>query len=140
MDGERYLLDTCAAIWINERSLLSGMATDIVRAAEAGKHKLAVSPITAWEMGMLVAKGRYLMSSSPHAWFRQLCGARGVELTECDPDILIDSSSLPGNLGSADPADRIIVSTARAAGFTIMTRDEPMLDYARQGHVRALRC
>ena len=136
---ERYLLDTCAAVWIAEGSALSDPAMEAVREAEAGKGALSVSPITAWEIGMLAAKGRVAIRSSPNDWFRRLCDFPGVELVGLDADVLIDSSFLPGE-PDGDPADRIIIATARAAGMTVLTRDRAMLDYAAQGHVLALEC
>lgn len=62
-----------------------------------------------------------------------------VELAPLDQSILIESSFLPGDIHS-DPADRIIIATARANDFTVVTRDSAILDYARQGYVRAIAC
>jgi PIN domain nuclease of toxin-antitoxin system len=55
------------------------------------------------------------------------------------PKILLDSTALPGS-PPADPADRIIAATARVQGFVIVTRDRKLLDYAREGHIRAIAC
>ena len=55
------------------------------------------------------------------------------------PDILIGSSFLPGK-PPRDPADRILAVTAREYGYQLVTRDRPLLDYADQGHIRALAC
>ena len=98
-----------------------------------------VSPITAWERGLLAAKGRIASPLTPKRWFELLLSQRGVELAEMSIDILIESSFLPGQL-QGDPADRIIVATARALDLTVVTRDRAILDYAAQGHVRALAC
>jgi len=98
-----------------------------------------VSPITAWERGILVAKGRIASPMTPKRWFDLLLSQPGVELAEMSIDILIDSSFLPG-APQGDPADRIIIATARSHDLTIVTRDRAILDYATQGHVRALAC
>ena len=55
------------------------------------------------------------------------------------PDRLVNSSNLPGDL-HRDPADRIIIATARELGMTILTRDRMILDYAARGHVSAMAC
>ena len=55
------------------------------------------------------------------------------------PELLILSSFLPGS-PPRDPADRILAATAREFGYVLMTRDRLLLDYADQGHVRALSC
>ena len=54
-------------------------------------------------------------------------------------DVLVASSTMPGT-PHGDPADRIIVATAREYGLRIVTRDAKILDYAARGHVLALAC
>jgi len=53
------------------------------------------------------------------------------------PAMAIDACTLPGDF-HADPADRILVATARAENATLVTRDEKILAYAQAGHVRVL--
>ena len=134
----RLLLDTCAAIWITEDVSLSEQATQAIDGAFSDGESIFVSPITAWERGMLVAKGRLGSTISPHQWFASLIDM-GLALADMSPDILIDSSLLPGKV-HGDPADRIIIATARALNLTIVTSDARILDYAARGHVRALAC
>lgn len=98
-----------------------------------------VSPITAWEIGLLARKGRFKSHYAPDRWFEKLMSAPDTMLAELSPKVLIDSSSLPGSLHN-DPADRILVATAREFGLTIMTRDRALLDYAEAGHLSALAC
>ena len=54
-------------------------------------------------------------------------------------ELLIESQSLPGDIHK-DPYDRIIAATAREYGYTVMTRDRALLDYAAQGYLSALAC
>ena len=105
---------------------------------QAADGALMVSPITAWEVGMLVAKGRLALTMSPQDWFRAALDA-GIELAELTPEILIGSSSLPGP-PLRDPADRIIAATARRFGYRLMTRDRPLLAFAESGQVAAIPC
>lgn len=88
---------------------------------------------------MLAAKGRLASPVSPYKWFEELIAIDGFELIPLTPDILIDSSFLPGTL-HGDPADRIIIATARANDLTIVTRDRHILRYGQEGHVRVLEC
>jgi PIN domain nuclease of toxin-antitoxin system len=76
---------------------------------------------------------------APQRWFERLLEAPGLRLSEMTPNVLIASSFLPGKLPS-DPADRIIAATAREYGYKLVTRDRPLLEYARQGHVQAILC
>lgn len=98
-----------------------------------------ISPITAWELGTLVSKGRIPTSVSEHVWLGRVLALPYVEYSHLTPDILINSSYLPGHPPN-DPTDRIIIATARQYGYRIMTRDKKILDYANEGHVNAIAC
>jgi len=130
------LLDTCALIWIAAGAPISDTATEAMRDAEAPAY---VSPISAWEVGLLVSRGRLPLSMPPQSWLRAFLERPGVELAPMAPDTLIESSFLPGE-PPRDPADRVILATARAHGMRILTRDRTILSYAMAGHAWALEC
>jgi PIN domain nuclease of toxin-antitoxin system len=133
------LLDTCAAIWITEGDTISPAATlEINRAAAAGRP-VYLGLYTAWERAMLSAKHKLTSPLTPKAWFDRLTSRPDVELVPLTSDILIESCFLPGEV-HRDPADRILIATARALDLTIVTRDRDILAYSARGHVRALRC
>ena len=128
------LLDTCAVLWLAQGADM----TPASRTAIAD-HNLNVSPISAWEIANLVRKGR-LASTLPVAnWFHQTIGKMAATMPPLSVEILTGSCSLPGTPPS-DPADRIIIATAREADLTVVTRDKLILDYSRAGHVRTLVC
>jgi PIN domain nuclease of toxin-antitoxin system len=133
-----FLLDTCAAIWI-VADAISQKTEEVLQLTRKAGLPLFVSPITAWEIGMLARKGRFRSSYSPQRWFEMLMDTEGTKLADMPPKVLMDSSFLPGDL-HADPADRIIAATAREYGFTVMTRDRALLDYAKAGHLSAAEC
>ena len=133
------LWDTCAAIWIYEKARLSQASVDALAAAHRGGVASYVSPITAWEVGMLTARGRLKLLIRPERWFSNLFEVPGVLLADLSPDLLIASSYLPGKPPN-DPTDRIIAATARDLGATLITRDRALLDYGAQGHVNVVEC
>jgi len=133
------LLDTCAAIWIMQRMPLSMGSRKMIQKAYRASAGVYVSPFTAWEVGMLISKGRLTLTIPPDEWFNSLIGMPGIRLAPLTPTILLASSMLPG-APPGDPADRIIAATARAMGQTLITRDSKLLDYAREGHIRAQAC
>lgn len=135
--GKALLLDTHAAIWLMNGEELSGAALRSIEAASS-VGSLFVSPITAWEIATLVRKGRMALSLAPEAWFDAMLST-GVQLAAMPPRTLIASAFLPGAL-PADPADRIIVATARSENLILVTRDKQLLEYSESGHVRALPC
>jgi PIN domain nuclease of toxin-antitoxin system len=133
------LLDTCALIWVAEGTDLKDDAATALDAAWQNGAAVAISAISAWEVGLLVARRRLAMSVPPQAWFRRVAASPGVVVVGPEPDILIDSSFLPGT-PPRDPADRIILATARALGLPVMTRDKLILDYAEAGHIAVIPC
>lgn len=133
------LLDTCAVIWVAEDQPISDTATLALDQAHAADQFIYVSPITAWEVGMLVARGRLTMIVKPQLWFERLLDVSNIRLADLSPDLLISSSFLPGE-APRDPADRIIAATAREYGYTLVTRDRMLLNYAEQGHIQAVCC
>ena len=137
--AESILLDTCAAIWLMGGEPLTPASRKAVLSAGAGHVGVYVSPITAWEIGTSMAKQRLQLTLSPEVWFERLLAMPGVRLAALTPQILLASTALPG-LPPADPADRIIAATARIQGHVVVTRDKKLLDYAREGHIRAIAC
>jgi PIN domain nuclease of toxin-antitoxin system len=98
-----------------------------------------VSPTSAWEMGMLVARRQLSSTMSVRSWFDSLVIPPFSEVAMLTTDILINASFLPGN-PPRDPFDRLFIATAREHGFRIMTRDRKIIDYADQGHVQVIPC
>lgn len=133
------LLDTCATLWIANGEPMSQAAVDAIVEALETDQAIFVSPITAWEIGQLSARGRISLQMSPEKWFKRLLEAPGLALAAMDHDVLIASSALPGTPPD-EIADRIIVTTARENGYRLVTRDRSLLTYAEQGYCRALEC
>jgi len=132
------LLDTCAAIWMAEDTL-SDAATGVLEERHAGGELTFLSPITAWELGLLFSRGRLRSPLSPLEYFRRLSTIPTMKTTPLSSEILVASSFLPG-VAPRDPADRIIIATARELGLTVMTRDLVLLDYAKAGYIHAVEC
>jgi PIN domain nuclease of toxin-antitoxin system len=133
-----FLLDTCTALWVVADEMSRTAERALVKTRNAG-WPVYVSPITAWEIGVSAKKGRFRSPYSPQRWFEILMAAPDTILAELTADVLLESSFLPGVLND-DPADRIIAATARAYGYTVMTRDSGLLDYAAQGYLSVLEC
>lgn len=133
------LLDTHTAVWITEGLPIASAATAAIDAAYRAGGTIFISAITAWEVGLLVARNRIALSARPERWFRKVLAIPGVKLADLTPDILIESSFLPGD-PPRDPADRIIIATARDIGATLVTRDRLLLKYGENGRINALAC
>lgn len=128
------LLDTHVWIWLNNGSpeLKPAVIREIDRAASEGL--LFISAISVWEVATLVSKKRILLRTAVSEWINQALSQPGVELVPLSPAIAVESTVLPNGL-NADPADRIIVATARIQSLVLMTRDENMQQYGKAGFV-----
>jgi PIN domain nuclease of toxin-antitoxin system len=133
------LLDTHAAVWITEGLPIASGATESIDAVHRAGGTIFISAITAWEIGLLVARNRIGLSARPERWFQRVLAIPGVKLADLTPDILIASSFLPGE-PPRDPADRIILATARDVGATLVTRDGILLKYGQAGQVSVIEC
>ena len=133
------LLDTHALLWLDSGAPMTRESIAAIDEA-AGRGEVLVSPVSAWEIGLLVAErpdpswiwSRYPGSSA-------FSGLPGVRLTPLGVAAAISSSFLPEPF-HGDPADRLLVATARTLPATLITRDARILSYAEAGHLRALAC
>jgi PIN domain nuclease of toxin-antitoxin system len=132
------LLDTCAMIFIADGRALAPSARREITAAIVADGVL-VSPVSAWEIGLLSARRGFPFRPDPKSWFQLFLAYPGVRLTLLSPEIAIESSFLPPPM-HGDPADRLLIATARALGIPIVTRDRRILNYAAAGFVAAVPC
>ena len=131
------LLDTHALVWLAVGDArLSAAARKRIESA-AQHQQLWVSAITPWEIGMLVAKGRLVLDRDVMDWVAAALALPGIRLAPLDPAVAVASTRLPGEL-HGDPADRLIVATARRLGATLVTADAALLSYGRRRHVGVL--
>jgi len=132
------LLDTHCWIWaqLGMTQHLSRTAALAIRDAESAGG-LLVSVISVWELAMLEKRGRVGIPRNIRAWVTEALNQPGVSIAPLTPEIVIESVNLPGDL-HGDPADRLLVASSRVLGATLLTKDDRILQYSRQHHVRAL--
>lgn len=138
--GPLTVLDTHVWIWVVEgdRTALSAPAIEAIeRSAEGGAVR--VSAISVWEVAMLEAKGRISLSRPVDDWVHAALHAPGVRLLPLSPEIAIGSTRLPG-APHGDPADRILMASARHLGGQLATCDREILDYSAGGQLKVLNC
>jgi PIN domain nuclease of toxin-antitoxin system len=134
------LLDTCAVIWVANRDPLSAAGLDQIRKASEQKA-LLVSPVSAWEIGLLASSPKIDIEfdPSPALWLASFLARSDVQLVPLAPAAALAASFLPGDL-HRDPADRLLIATARHIGAPLITRDRAILAYAARDHVQAIAC
>ncbi len=102
------------------------------------QNSISIAAISLWEIGMLASKNRITLGMPCLEWINQSIELTHLHIFPMTPAIAIDSCSLPG-IFHGDPADRLIIATARIEAATIFTRDEKILEYSRKKYVGALR-
>ncbi len=100
------------------------------------ERRLFLSAISIWEIANLVAKNKLQLGQDISGWVAEAFAEDGFQLLGLSPDILIESTRLPGKL-HGDPGDRMLIATARHHGLTLLTYDDLILKYAKEGHLKA---
>jgi PIN domain nuclease of toxin-antitoxin system len=131
------LLDTHTLVWaINEGPRLGTSTKESIRVA-GDEGRVVVSAITPWEIALLVGKGRLMLEKDVMNWVRDALSVPGVTLAPLEPEIAVASTRLPFEM-HADPADRILVATARHLGAALVTADKALLELASLEHFVAM--
>ena len=121
------LLDTHVLLWWLEKpSRLSRAQRRILDRADE-RSPLGVSDVTAWEIGMLVEAGRVRLTLPIDEWLARATAAPLVERCGIEPNVIREMVEL-ASTRDWDPADRILVATARVRGVPLVTSDTRIID------------
>lgn len=122
------LLDTHIWIWYAEgnQELNTKARTAIDQAIK--ERQIYLSAISLWELAMLNKKQRLSMTIPCDEWIKKSIAECYLQVVPISPDIAVESCQLPGEFNS-DPADCMIVATARVEDLRIVSRDRRILDY-----------
>jgi PIN domain nuclease of toxin-antitoxin system len=96
--------------------------------------RIMVSSISAWELAMLVAKGRVALSMDIEEWLAVAGQIEALHFVPVNNEIAVKSAELPGDFHK-DPAGRICVATARKLAAPLVTMDGKIRGYP---HVRTI--
>jgi PIN domain nuclease of toxin-antitoxin system len=129
------VIDTHVLVWwVSGMKSLSTTAEKVVKDTLLSGSEVIVSSISAWEISMLIEKGRLVLSMDVASWLDEVSQIDGVRFVPVDNEIGIKSTVLPGEFHK-DPADRMIVATARKLAAPLVTADEKIIDYE---HVKTI--
>jgi len=126
-------------IWATQFAPMSDDVTRLLNMEIRESGQLNVSAMSAWEIGILISKGRLPTKKSALNWFTNFTTEANVAVLNVTTELLVASSFLPSPVHN-DPADRILIATARERDLTIITRDRAILAYGAAGHVKTLAC
>lgn len=128
------LLDTHAWVWwlVEDRRLSARAKSAIAKALV--EHDLWISLISVWEVAKKVEKKQLIFDRPLEQWLDEAMASQGLGVWELTRPILVESCQLPRPF-HGDPADQILVATARRQGAVVVTNDQRIRRY---GHVQSL--
>lgn len=122
--ADRVLLDTHALLWWKAGDRLPVTVAALLQDAA----EILVSPVSCWEVGMLVARGRVKLDRPTTVWVADILADDHVGLAALTRAAAVAAAELTGFHG--DPADRMLVATAMQLRVPIVTKDRLIHDYA----------
>ena len=130
MSSTRLLLDT--HIWLNYQGFTRALSRPVERTIDEAAERSAVfvSVISIWELAMLVRAGRIELNGSIDRWTDLALAKPGITLLPFSPSIAIESVNLAEPMHK-DPADRILVASARVERMTMVTSDAKIQSFAK---------
>jgi PIN domain nuclease of toxin-antitoxin system len=132
------LLDTHAWIWYVNGSNELGKSIRATITKALHENSAALAAISLWEIAMLEKKQRIILEMPCLEWINKSIELTHINVLPLSPEIATESCYLPGKFHD-DPADRVIVATARVEGLLVLTRDAKILDYSRSKFISAMK-
>lgn len=130
----KYVLDTHVWVWWHMHpKKLSKRVRSIISHPDQ-YEELLLSAISPWEFSKLLEKKRIGISCDPEEWIREALEMSKLRLVPLTPTLSYRSTTLPPPFHE-DPADQIIVATAREEKATVLTKDKLIQEYT---HVRTV--
>lgn len=121
------LLDTHMWVrWVDQQGKLTSKQSQHLKSHEA--TGLGVSVVSCWEVAKLVSLKRLKLAKPVADWINQALAFRGIQLLALTPDIAVEACQLPGTF-HRDPADQMLVASARILNIPMLTADAKILAY-----------
>ena len=135
MEANNIVLDTHILIW----SLLApdNLSSDIQKLINEAQNSnnLYVAAITLWEVAMLIHKKRINVFERSADFLNTISHIDGLNIIPLNANIAAESVMLPGGFTS-DPADCLIIASTREIAGNLITRDQKIINWAKQGYLK----
>jgi PIN domain nuclease of toxin-antitoxin system len=125
----KILLDTHTLIWYVGGNEINRQARKMIDTA-IQENRIYLAAISLWEINMLLMKQRIILEMPGFEWVNRAIRELHLQIAPLTPAIAVESCNLPESF-HGDPADRMIVGTARVEGMTLVTRDANILAYGK---------
>lgn len=127
------VLDTHIWWWaLNEPEQLTRKSADKIEKTPRGQ--IYIAAISLWEIALLFHKKRIMIQCPPQVWIERALKETAIQVIPLVPEVAVGAYQMPGEF-HGDPADRLIVASARYMGVPLITKDEKIRAYP---HVNAI--
>jgi PIN domain nuclease of toxin-antitoxin system len=120
-----YLLDT--GVWYRAAAEPQSIPPAEAQILADRSAQFGLSTISLWEIGKKVQIGKLRLTKDLSAWFADTTGEH-IVLLPIEPRVVVDAMRLP-SFPNRDPADELIVATARVYDLTLLTMDRALKGY-----------
>ena len=121
----KYLLDT--GVWVRAVNRPATISVAVLRILAEPREIFGLAAISLWEIGKKVQIGKLLLPKDLPLWFADAL-APNLEVLPLDDDVVVEAMRLP-EFPNRDPADELIVATARIHRLTLLTTDKKLQGY-----------
>jgi PIN domain nuclease of toxin-antitoxin system len=121
----KLLLDT--HIWVWTVLQPDRLSRRVSRAIENTANQIWLSPVSVWELSMLVKKGRIDLKKSVDQWTADTFESLQIQEASVTTDVALAMNKI--RLPHEDPADAFLVATASVFELTLVTADEKLLAF-----------
>ncbi len=119
----KLLLDT--HIWIWSLGDPHRLKSRVLKALENPENEKWISPISIWELMILVRKGRIRLNAGVEEWIAQSLQTAPVKEAPLTTEVVLATHKI--HLPHQDPADAFLAATAKVFGLTLVTADARLL-------------
>lgn len=125
------LLDTHVWIWFaNGNTEIPSKIKKLINQA-GHQNGLFASAISAWELSMLEVRKKIILGMPCLDWIKQSLNSLNMQLLPLSPEVSVESCHLPAEFHS-DPADQIIIATARVHNLHLVSKDKKIIQYSKK--------
>lgn len=122
----KHLLDT--GVWVRAVNQPHTIPPAVLRVLQAAHELFGLAAISLWEVGKKVQVGKLPLPKELPLWFTDAL-APNVQILPLSDDVVVEAMRLP-EFPNRDPADELIVATARVHRLTLLTTDSKLRGYA----------
>ena len=120
-----YLLDT--GVWLRGVMEMKSIPPPILNILAESDQIFGLSAISLWEVGKKMQIGKLKLAKDLGAWFEDALAAN-IQVLPLTAEVITDAMQLP-EFTHRDPADELILATARIHQLTLLTTDTVLKAY-----------